>query len=98
MKRTSILSFATIVLFIVAGNNVFANDVQKGKELYLGSKYHCYSCHGQNGEGGGGPSFIGIGKRYDLNTLIKSAAHRCPPTGACSPKDMRLLAIYLRSL
>lgn len=98
MKRVKILSLFSFLVLVIAGGSAYGNDVQQGKELYLSSKYRCYSCHGQNGEGASGPSFKGIGKKYDLETLIKKAAHNCPPTGMCSPKEMRLMAIFLRTL
>lgn len=69
---------------------------EPGKALYLGQKYHCYSCHGTSGAGGSGPSFVGIGKKYDTEALMKRAAHNCPPTGACSPKELRALVEFIR--
>lgn len=83
--------------FFLAGLTAAGLSAEEpGKALYLGQKYHCYSCHGTNGAGGGGPSFIGIGKKYDTEALLKRAAHNCPPTGACNPKELRALVDYIR--
>lgn len=85
-----------LVFAAVAGASLFAGE--NGKELYLGQKYHCFSCHGVHGEGGDGPAFKGIGKKYDQQTLLKRAAHNCPPTGACNPKELHALVEYIRTM
>jgi len=72
--------------------------IKEGKSLFLSEKYKCFSCHGKDGGGGTGPSFKGVGKKFTTPELIKQAAHHCPPTKACSPKDMAALAEYLRTL
>ncbi len=87
------------VLFVVGlSSAAFAGAAPDGKSLYLGEKYKCYSCHGKNGEGAAGPSFKGVGKKYSQDEMMKRAAHQCPPTGACSPKDIEALVGYLRTL
>lgn len=75
-----------------------SDAIKEGKTLFLSEKYKCFSCHGQSGEGGAGPSFKGIGKKYTAPELMKRAAHNCPPTGACSPKDLAALVDYIRTL
>lgn len=75
-----------------------ADAIKEGKDLFMSEKYKCFSCHGKDGEGATGPSFKGVGKKFTTPELIKQAAHHCPPTKACSPKDMAALAEYLRTL
>ncbi len=75
-----------------------AANVAEGKKLYMSDKFRCYYCHGPNGEGGRGPSFKGIGGRYDKEAILERAAHNCPPTGACSPKELGAIVDFLRTL
>jgi mono/diheme cytochrome c family protein len=94
------LIFLAIMTFgwILGASVVMAADVSEGRTLYMAEKYKCYTCHGEKGEGGKGPAFIGIGKKLTTPDLIKAAAHMCPPTGACSPHDIEAIAGYLRTL
>lgn len=75
-----------------------AADVSEGKALFQGEKYRCYSCHGKNGEGISAPPFKGKGKKYSQDEMMKRAAHNCPPTGACNPKELEAIVSYLRTL
>ena len=102
MKSIKILSMFTIA--ILFGGAAYAaaaektSTVKEGKALYLGEKYKCHTCHGQNGEGGTGPTFKGVGKKYTQSELMGHAAHRCPPTAQCSPKEISALVDYIRTL
>lgn len=72
---------------------------QEGKSLYMSSKFKCFQCHGPTGaEGGMGPSFKGVAKKYDKPALLERAAHKCPPTGVCNPKELGAIADYLMTL
>lgn len=90
----------TFALFLVLGlsSTAYAGDISEGKALFLGEKYHCYSCHGKNGEGASGPSFKGVGKKFSQDEMMKRAAHKCPPTGACNPKELEAIVSYLRTI
>jgi mono/diheme cytochrome c family protein len=75
-----------------------APAAQEGKSLYM-SEYKCFQCHGPTGvEGGIGPSFKGVGKKYDRPKLLELAAHKCPPTDMCSPKELGAIVDYLLTL
>lgn len=90
----------TFVLLFVLGlvTAAHAADVSEGKSLFQGEKYRCYSCHGKNGEGGSAPGFKGVGKKYSQSEMMKRAAHNCPPTGACNPKELEAIVSYLRTI
>lgn len=76
-----------------------APSAQEGKALYTSSKFKCFQCHGPTGaEGGAGPSFKDIGKKYDKPKLLELAAHKCPPTGVCNPKELGAIVDYLMTL
>ncbi len=98
INKKFIYGIAPIVTALLLFSGVSLQAGGNGKALYLSEKYRCFSCHGKTGEGGMGPSFKGIGRKYGLEDLIHRAAHNCPPTGACSPKDLRAIAEYLRTL
>lgn len=101
MKFLKACGLAVLSVFILSamvfahGNHSEKSNVAIGKELYLGEKFKCYSCHGKEGEGGRGPSFKGIGKKYTIEEILERAAHRCPPTGKCNPKEIRALVDYI---
>jgi mono/diheme cytochrome c family protein len=90
----------TFVLALVLGfaSGAYAADVSEGKSLFQGEKYRCYSCHGKNGEGADAPGFKGFGKKYSRDEMMKRAAHKCPPTGACNPKELEAIVSYLRTI
>jgi len=76
-----------------------APSAQEGKSLFMSSKYKCFQCHGPTGvEGGSGPSFKDVAKKYDKPKLLELAAHKCPPTGMCSPKELGAIVDYLLTL
>lgn len=76
-----------------------SSEAAEGKELYQSAKFKCFKCHGPTGtEGGMGPSFKGVGKKYTHDQLMERAAHNCPPTGACDPKQLGAIVEYLRTL
>ena len=97
MKKTMI----AVALLLAAAPFAFAEGTKadEGKKLYASQKFGCHKCHGPTGaEGGMAPSFTGIGKKYDHDTLMERAAHNCPPTGACDPKQLGAIVAYLRTL
>jgi mono/diheme cytochrome c family protein len=99
MKSMKII--AIIALAVFAGAAVVGATpatIKEGKSLFLSEKYKCFTCHGEKGEGGKGPSFIGIAKKQTVPEMMKAAAHNCPPTGACSPKELGAIVDYLRTL
>lgn len=90
---------AVITVIALAMAMAAAPSTQEGKSLYMSSKFKCYQCHGPTGmEGGAGPSFKGVAKKYDKPKLLELAAHKCPPTGMCSPKELGAIADYLLTL
>ncbi len=94
MALTVVVSLAPLAF---AAPNMSKAD--EGKKLYASQKFGCHGCHGPTGaEGGAGPSFAGVGKKYDHETLMERAAHNCPPTGACDPKQLGAIVEYLRTL
>lgn len=105
-SKVVFLMIVAVIMAFGAANVAYAKKsdakkpdaIKEGKALFLSEKYKCFSCHGKDGEGAAGPSFKGVGKRFTTPELIKQAAHHCPPTKACSPKDMAALAEYLRTL
>lgn len=100
MKSLKAWGIFVISIFILSAA-VFAEDKDSaatGKELYLGEKFKCYTCHGKEGEGGKGPSFKGIGKKQSADEILQKAAHRCPPTKQCNPKEIGAIVNYLRTL
>ena len=100
LLKTKTWSVLTLSIFILSAA-AFAEEkdnTAKGKELYLGEKFKCYTCHGKEGEGGMGPSFKGIGKKHSVDEILERATHRCPPTGKCNPKEIRAIVDYLRTL
>ncbi len=90
----------TFGLLLVMGfaASAHAADVSEGKSLFQGEKYRCYSCHGKNGEGVSAPGFKGVGKKFSQEEMMKRAAHNCPPTGACNPKELEAIVSYLRTI
>jgi len=98
MRIVKIIALTAIAIFIGTAAVNAADTVKDGKTLYLGEKYKCFSCHGEKGEGGKGPSFKGVGKKHTAPEMMKLAAHNCPPTGACSPKDISALVDFIRTL
>ncbi|MGK7345264.1 MAG: c-type cytochrome [Candidatus Nitrospinota bacterium M3_3B_026] len=105
MTRTKALSVTFTILaavFLAAAAGASSNmssKAAKGKELYQSAKFKCFKCHGPTGaEGGMGPSFKGVGKKYTHDQLMERAAHNCPPTGACDPKQLGAIVEYLRTL
>ncbi|MBM2837854.1 MAG: Cytochrome c protein [Deltaproteobacteria bacterium] len=100
MKSLTARGIFVISVFILSAA-VFAEDkdnAAKGRELYLGEKFKCYTCHGKEGEGGMGPSFKGIGKNQSVDEILQKASHRCPPTKQCNPKEIGAIVNYLRTL
>lgn len=100
MKLLKTFGAFVISVFILSAV-VLAEDkdnAAKGKGLYLGEKFKCYTCHGKEGEGGMGPSFKGIGKKQSIDEILQKATHRCPPTKQCNPKEIRAIVDYLRTL
>lgn len=100
MKSLKVSGVFVISIFILSAT-VFAEDkdnAAKGKELYQGEKFKCYTCHGKEGEGGMGPSFKGIGTKQSVDEILQKAAHRCPPTKQCNPTEIRSIVNYLRTL
>jgi len=104
MKLLKTWSIFILSIFVLS-SAVFAHEdhgdednVEKGKALYLGEKFKCYTCHGVKGEGAMGPSFKGIGKKYSVDEILEKAAHRCPPTGKCNPQELRAIVDFLRTL
>lgn len=94
-------SAAAFALVLVVGfaATAYASDVSEGKALFQGEKYKCYTCHGKNAEGGtSAPGFKGVGKKYSQSEMMKRAAHNCPPTGACNPKELEAMVAYLRTI
>ncbi len=96
MTRTA--SIVGILFAFGFATAAYAASVSEGKALFLGEKYHCYTCHGKNGEGASGPGFQGVGKKYSQSEMMKLAAHRCPPTGACNPKELEAIVSFLRTI
>ena len=96
MNRTVKTFLPLLVLGLAAA--AYAAGGAEGKSLFQGEKYHCYSCHGKNGEGASGPAFKGMGKKYSQDEMMKMAAHKCPPTGACNPKELEAIVAFLRTL
>ena len=100
MKSLKAWGIFVISIFILSAV-AFAEDkdnATKGKELYLGEKFKCYTCHGKEGEGGMGPSFKGVGKKQSVDEILQKAVHRCPPTGQCNPTEIRAIVNYLGPL
>jgi cytochrome c551/c552 len=76
-----------------------APSTEEGKALFTSSKYKCFQCHGPTGaEGASGPAFKGVAKKYDKPKLLEAAAHKCPPTGSCNPKELGAIVDYLLTL
>ncbi|MBF0169880.1 MAG: cytochrome c [Nitrospinae bacterium] len=102
MKKTLVaiaLLLATAPPALAAPADPDTSIAVEGKRLYASQKFGCHRCHGPTGaEGGMGPSFTGIGKKYDQTALMERAAHNCPPTGACDPKQLGAIVAYLRTL
>ncbi|MBI3794944.1 MAG: c-type cytochrome [Nitrospinae bacterium] len=94
-----VFAFVAVTGFLAVADNVVKPDtIIEGKALFMSEKYKCFTCHGEKGEGGKGPSFIGVGKKLSNAEMMKKAAHNCPPTGACSPKDLSAIVDFLRTL
>lgn len=93
----SVKTFALLLVLGLAAA-AYAADGSEGKALFQGEKYRCYSCHGKNGEGASAPGFKGVGKKYSQGEMMKRAAHNCPPTGACNPKELEAIISYLRTI
>ena len=99
--------FAVLTILMLLGGAAYASSnaeegkakAEEGKTLYSSAKFKCFQCHGKTGvEGGMGPSFEGVGKKYDRDQLMERAAHNCPPTGTCDPKQLGAIVDYLRTL
>lgn len=70
-----------------------------GKVVFASEKFKCSQCHGPTGkEGGSGPSFAGVSKKYSRAQLMERASHKCPPTGACDPRQLSAIVDYLGTL
>ncbi len=94
----SIMTFVLLLVFGFAAA-AYAADVSEGKALFQGEKYKCYTCHGKDGAGGtSAPGFKGASKKYSQSEMMKRAAHNCPPTGACNPKELEAIVSYLRTI
>ena len=89
-------------IIILAGGVSFATEnpsVKYGKVIFTSEKFKCSHCHGPTGtEGGKGPSFKGISKKYSRDQLMERASHKCPPTGACDPRQLAAIVDYLGTL
>ena len=97
MRVIQVALMLTVILHTV--NAYSSPSAQEGKSLYMSSKFKCFQCHGPTGvEGASGPSFKGVAKKYDKPQLLELAAHKCPPTGMCSPKELGAIADYLLTL
>jgi len=97
----AVLVLSIFMVFAAAGVGQASSNsgVEDGKKLYSSQKFKCHKCHGPTGrEGGMGPSFKGVGKKYSRDQLMERAAHNCPPTGACDPKQLGAIVDYLRTL
>ncbi|MBI5178715.1 MAG: cytochrome c [Nitrospinae bacterium] len=89
---------ATFIAIVTLSVPAMADLAEKGQKLFLNKKYRCATCHGKRGQGGIGPAFQGIGAKYSQDELMKRAAHNCPPTGSCNPKELNAIITYLRTL
>ncbi|MBI4666659.1 MAG: c-type cytochrome [Nitrospinae bacterium] len=90
---------AFVALSIMAGPAMASvKTIKLGKELYHSQKFKCYTCHGQRAQGGSAPNLRKAANKFSKATLLKRAAHMCPPTGMCSPKQLGAIVDYLRSL
>lgn len=88
-----------LALILSTGSAMANPVVREGRLLYLSPKFKCFQCHGPTGaEGGRGPSFRGIGVRLKKPQILERAAHRCPPTGMCNPKELNAIVEYLMTL
>jgi len=96
------LSAFLLSIIILTGGVSFAAEnpsTKYGKVIFTSEKFKCSKCHGPTGkEGGKGPSFKGISKKYTHAQLMERAAHNCPPTGACDPRQLSAIVDYLRTL
>lgn len=98
--------FATLLFVVMAGMagaawltpTGTAEEKLDGQALFTSAKFKCDRCHGADGMGGRGPSFKGVGKKYDRDQLMERSAHRCPPSGACSPAELGAIVDWLRTL
>jgi len=100
MIKISLATLAVVGLMVGStSSEMEQHNIKMGKDYYSSAKFRCFKCHGPTGtEGGMGPSFKGIGKRYDKSGLMERAAHACPPTGACDPEQLGAIVDYLRTL
>lgn len=94
---SGILIICLIQILLEAGSYTEEAKLD-GKELFHSEKFKCFTCHGKNGVGGKGPSFIGYGKKYLKEDILHKAAHNCPPTGACDPKQLGAIVDYIQTL
>ncbi|VAX20762.1 hypothetical protein MNBD_NITROSPINAE01-1186 [hydrothermal vent metagenome] len=92
--------FMSMIIF--AGGVSFADESPSekyGKVVFASEKFKCSKCHGPTGaEGGQGPSFKGVSKKYTHAQLMERAAHNCPPAGACDPRQLAAIVDYLGTL
>lgn len=102
MRKTLVMTvivFSAVLFAGVSDASKNMQGVEEGKKYYTSKKFKCFQCHGPTGaEGGMGPSFKGVGKKYTHDQLMEKAAHNCPPTGACDPKQLGAIVEYLRTL
>jgi mono/diheme cytochrome c family protein len=98
VKFISAVLLAGSVLFLGVAKSYTEEAKLDGKELFKSEKFKCFTCHGENGKGGRGPAFTGYGKKYLKEELMQKAAHNCPPTGACDPKQLGAIVDYIRTL
>jgi cytochrome c553 len=90
---------AVITVIALAMALAAAPSVEEGKALYASPKYKCFNCHGPTGvEGGGGLPLKGLPQKYGRDKLMERAAHSCPPTKSCSPKELNAIVDYLLTL
>lgn len=76
MKKTGRIFF-WILVFVFMNMAAYAQDSDNGAVLY---NQKCAVCHGQNGEGGIGPSHIGCSVCDSLQALIDKIAADMPQT------------------
>ncbi len=97
--KTALVIIAALGLIAAAPAVKKEYTTEDGKAMFGSKKFNCFKCHGPTGvEGGIGPSFKGVGKRYTKGKLMQRAAHACPPSGACDPQQLGAIVEYLRTL
>ncbi|WP_170007696.1 cytochrome c550 [Bacillus fonticola] len=114
MNRNPLIPFVLIMVFGIGLVSFLSaiglndlNEAENGSEevvvLEPEERYQqsCISCHGQNFEGGAGPSLLGVGERYsneEIQDILLNGKEGGMPAGLVPQEELEPFVEWLSSL